>query len=144
MAQHAVDITQEATDLISAFNDADWDRVRSMLTADVVYTETGTGRRVDGVDAYVELCKSWKEAFPNTGGTIRTTLAGDGTVAQEILWEGTHTGPLQTPTGTIEATGNKVSVPATQWITFDGDKVREVHHHIDILTLLQQIGALPG
>jgi steroid delta-isomerase-like uncharacterized protein len=144
MAQTGTDITQTATELTNAFNEADWDRARSMLTPDAVYSETGTGRRVEGFDAYVELLKGWKEALPDARGTIGRSLAGDGTVAQEVLWEGTHTGPMQTPNGILEASGNRISVQGALWITFEGDKVREVHHHLDVLSLLQQIGALPG
>jgi steroid delta-isomerase-like uncharacterized protein len=144
MAQAGTDITQAAADLTHAFNEADWDRFRNRLAPDAVYSETGTGRRVEGADAYLELAKAWKEAFPDGSGTIRRTLAGDGTVAQEVLWEGTHTGPLQTPTGTIDPSGNRISVLGTLWVTFEGDKAREVDHHLDILTLLQQVGALPG
>ena len=144
MAQTATDITRAAIDLTHAFNEADWDQARSMLSADVVYSETGTGRRVEGIDAYTDLLKEWKAALPDVTGTIRTTLADDDTVAQEILWEGTHTGPLQTPAGTLDPTGARVSTHGTLWITFDGGKVREVRHHLDVLSLLQQIGALPG
>ena len=144
MAQTGTDITQAAADLINAFNEADWDRFRNRLAADAVYTETGTGRRADGADAYLELVKGWKEALPDVHGTIRRSLAGDGTVAQDVLWEGTHTGPLQTPTGTIDPSGNRISVLGTLWVSFEGDKARQVDHHLDVLSLLQQIGALPG
>ena len=144
MAHTATDITQAAADLIHAFNEADWYRYRTRFTSDVVYTETGTGRRVDGADAYVELSQGWKEAFPDVSGTIRRAVASDGTVAQDVLWEGTHTGPLQTPTGTIEPTGNRVTIPGTMWYAFDGDKARQIDHHLDVLAILQQVGALPG
>ena len=144
MSRTATDLNQAAADLTRAFNDADWDRFRSGLAPDTVYNETGTGRRVEGADDYVALAKGWKEAMPDVSGTIRKSLAGDGTVAQEVLWEGTHTGPMQTPAGTIEATGNRVSALGTLWVTFEGDKAREVTHHLDVLTVLQQVGALPG
>jgi len=144
VAHTATDMTQAAADLINAFNDADWDRFRNGLASDAVYSETGTGRRVEGADAYLALVKGWKEAMPDVRGTIRKSLTADGTVAQEVLWEGTHTGPMQTPAGTIEATGNHVSALATLWVTFKGDKAREVTHHLDVLTILQQMGALPA
>jgi hypothetical protein len=35
-------------------------------------------------------------------------------------------------------------VPAVAWITFQGDTIQAVHHHLDVLTMLQQLGALPG
>jgi len=144
MAQTATDIAQAAADLTQAFNDADWERGRSLCTPGVVYNETGTGRRIEGVEAYVELLQGWKEAFPDVRGTIRRSLADDDTVAQDILWEGTHTGPMQTPAGTVAPTGNRISVQGTVWVSFEGAKVREVHNHLDVLTLLQQTGALPA
>ena len=60
---------RRATDLIDAFNQADWDRLRGLLAPGVRYSETGTGRRVEGADAYLQLCQGWKEAFPDVAGT---------------------------------------------------------------------------
>ena len=136
------DLTQAAAELIDAFNEADWERFRGVLAPDAVYAETGTGRRVEGADAYVELCQGWKDALPDVRGTIRGALAGDDTVAQELLWEGTHTGPMQTPGGILESSGARISVEASLWARFEGGKAREVHHYLDMLTLLQQIGAV--
>ncbi len=143
MAQAGDDLTQAAAELIDAFNEADWERFRGVLAPDAVYAETGTGRRVEGADAYVELCQGWKDAFPDVRGTIRAAVAGDDTVAQELLWEGTHTGAMPTPGGTLEPSGAQIRVEASLWARFDGGKAREVHHYLDVLTLLQQIGAIP-
>src|SRR5919107_6046747 len=70
-------------------------------------------------------------------------LATEDQVAQEILWEGTHTGPMETPGGTLPPSGAQISVEASLWVRFHGDKAREVHHYLDVLSLLQQIGAIP-
>jgi steroid delta-isomerase-like uncharacterized protein len=144
MATDGTDLTQAAAAFIDAFNRADWEAFRGFTAPDTVYTETGTGRRVEGADAYVELCQGWKAAFPDVAGTIRTAIASGDVVAQEIVWEGTHTGPLQTPDGVIEATGNRISIQASNWIRFAGDRAQETHHYLDVLALLQQIGAMPG
>jgi steroid delta-isomerase-like uncharacterized protein len=143
MSQAGVDLTQASADLIDAFNEADWERFRGVLSPDAVYTETGTGRRVEGADAYVALCQGWKVALPDVRGTIRGAIAAEDLVAQEILWEGTHTGPMETPGGTLPPSGAQISVEASLWVRFHGDKAREVHHYLDVLTLLQQIGAIP-
>jgi steroid delta-isomerase-like uncharacterized protein len=143
MTQAGVDLTQASADLIDAFNEADWERFRGVLSPDAVYTETGTGRRVEGADAYVALCQGWKVALPDVRGTIRGAIAAEDLVAQEILWEGTHTGPMETPGGTLPPSGAQISVEASLWVRFHGDKAREVHHYLDVLTLLQQIGAIP-
>ena len=71
MSHTATDINQAAADLTHAFNDADWDRFRNRLAPELVYNETGTGRRAEGVDAYLALCQGWKEAMPDVSGTIR-------------------------------------------------------------------------
>jgi steroid delta-isomerase-like uncharacterized protein len=143
MTEAGVDLTQASADLIDAFNEADWERFRGVLSPDTVYSETGTGRRVEGAEAYVALCQGWKVALPDVRGTIRGAIATEDQVAQEILWEGTHTGPMETPGGTLPPSGAQISVEASLWLRFDGDKAREVHHYLDVLSLLQQIGAIP-
>jgi steroid delta-isomerase-like uncharacterized protein len=143
MTQAGVDLLHASADLIDAFNEADWERFRGVLSSDTVYTETGTGRRVEGADAYVTLCQGWKVALPDVRGTIRGAIATEDQVAQEILWEGTHTGPMETPGGTLPPSGAQISVEASLWLRFHGDEAREVHHYLDVLSLLQQIGAIP-
>jgi steroid delta-isomerase-like uncharacterized protein len=134
---------RRSTDLIDAFNEADWDKLQEHLAREVLYTETGTGRRVEGADAYLQLCQGWKEAFPDARGTVTNAAAGDGTAVLEIRWDGTHTGPLDTAAGTVPPSGNRIAVDASFWTRDDGDTIQEIHHHLDVLALLQQIGALP-
>jgi predicted ester cyclase len=107
-------------------------------------TDTGTGRRVEGTDAYIELAKGWKAAFPDATGTIDDAVVSGDMVAQEIRWEATHTGPMQTPDGIIEPTDKRISIAASLGCRFDGDHARELHHYLDVLMLLQQIGAMPA
>jgi steroid delta-isomerase-like uncharacterized protein len=134
--------TRVATDAVEAFNSADWSRFRELLAADIVYEETGTQRRVSGRDAYVELCQGWKQAFPDARGTIHRSVASGDTSVQEITWTGTHEGELQTPAGPVPASGAKIEVRATFWATVAAEQVKEARHHLDVLTLLQQVGAL--
>jgi predicted ester cyclase len=121
-----------------------WQRFAEGMTPDVVYEETGTQRRVDGVDAYVQLCQGWRQAFPDVRGAIRTVVASGNTVRQEIIWEGTHTGTLEGPGGPLPPSGRRIHVPASLWITFSGNQGKEVHHHLDVLALLGQPGAIPA
>jgi steroid delta-isomerase-like uncharacterized protein len=132
-----------AGELLAAFNAADWPRFRATLADDVVYEEAGTGRRVEGVEAYLQLCQGWKAAFPDATGAARSVLAEGETVAQELEWTGTHTGPLAGPAGPLPASGKRIRVPATLWATVREGKARSIRHHLDVLALLQQIGAPP-
>src|SRR4029079_10960782 len=144
MSAPATDLGRATADLIDAFNVADWDRMRGPLADDVAYAETGTGRHVDGADAYLDLCHGWREAFPDVVGTITDSAAGEGRPVRQILWQGTHTGPLETPSGPVLPSGNRVMADASFWARFEGDRIHEMHHHLDVLALLQQIGALAG
>jgi steroid delta-isomerase-like uncharacterized protein len=133
---------QQATDLVDAFNETDWDRLEAQLSRDVLYTETGTGRRVEGVAGYLQLCRGWKDAFPDVKGTVTNAVAGDGLAVLEIRWEGTHTGALETPAGPVPPSGNRIAADASFWARCAGDGIEEIHHHLDVLALLQQTGAL--
>ena len=135
---------QVAEALIAAFNAGDWPQFRAPLAANVVYEETGTQRRTQNADEYLQLVEGWKQAFPNVKGTIRNVVSSGNTVVQEITWTGTHTGPLPTPGGTLPASGKSITVQASMWYTFQGDTIQAIRHHLDVLSMLQQLGALPA
>lgn len=139
----ASDVTAVAAELVDAFGAGDWQRLRATLQPDVVYEETGTQRRTEGADEYVRLCQGWKAGFPDARGTVRRTVASGQTVVQEIAWEGTHRGPLAGPGGTIPPSGKPIRTLGTMWYMVADGRVREIHHHLDVLALLQQVGALP-
>jgi len=131
--------SETATRLLEAFNDGDWEVFLAGVTDDVVYVEAGTGRRIAGAKAYLALCQGWRTAIPDVRGTVHRTLEGDGVVAQEVTWVGTHDGPLPTPNGDIPPTGRPINVEATLWVEVRGDAVAEVHHHLDVMALMAQI-----
>jgi len=135
---------QLAEDVITAFNAADWAQLRATIAPNVVYTETGTQRRVENVEDYLQLLQGWKQAIPDARGTVHKAVSQGNTVVLELTWVGTQTGPMQTPNGILPASGKEIRVPAAAWFTFDGEMVQEVHHYLDVLTLLQQLGALSG
>ena len=128
---------------IEAFSAGDWERFKAPLSSDAVYEELATQRKVQGPDQIVEASKGWKEAFPDATGTITKVTEGADTVVLEITWQGTHTGDLVSPMGTIPASQKRVKISAVQVVRFKGDKVAETRHFFDLMTLLDQIGAVP-
>src|SRR5436853_374273 len=64
-------------------------------------------------------------------------------LSREVTWQGTHTGPLVGPKGTVPATG-KQQTTRTSWVlNFDGGKIKESRHYFDMLSFMQQLGILP-
>jgi steroid delta-isomerase-like uncharacterized protein len=129
---------------IDGFSAGDWERQRALSAPDAVYYEPATGRRVEGVEEFIRVGQAWKAAFPDARGTVTNALASGGTAVLEITWEGTQTGDLETPGGTIPATGRRVTLPAVQVVVVSGGKVRETRHYFDLMGMLQQLGAVPG
>ena len=138
------DLTSIAREAVEAFNASDWERSREIVTPDYVYNELGTQRRIEGPDAVIEAMKGWKRAMSDAAGTVTNASASGNTVTLEVTWEATHDGPLEGPMGTIPASGNRQVTPSAWIFTFEGEKIKESRHYFDMMTLLTQIGAIPG
>ncbi len=137
------DLIRIARGILEAFNQDDFERMAAPMTSDGVYNELGTQRKLRGAAEMIEAMKGWKQAMPDAKGTITNEFASGNKVVLEITWEGTHTGPLESPGGTIPPSGKRQVTPASWMLDFEGEKVREIRHYFDVLTLLQQIGAAP-
>ena len=110
MAAIAVTLTSEVLQrYLAAFNRADWATYKSSLTPDSIDNEPG-GMEMQEPHAAVEGVKVFRVAFPDLTGEVMRLMPGDAAAAAEIVWRGTHTGPLGTPTGTIPPTGKPVIV----------------------------------
>jgi steroid delta-isomerase-like uncharacterized protein len=123
-----------------AYNQKDWNAVRTGITPDFIYDEVGTGRKVQGADQTITLFQGWAEAIPDSKATFDNAVASGNTVLLELTWRGTHSGPLQTPKGTFAATGKKIEVRACAVVELVNGKAKEQRHYFDMTTLLQQLG----
>jgi steroid delta-isomerase-like uncharacterized protein len=135
---------QRAWSVNEAFGASDWTAFAAALASDAVYEEPATGRRTEGPEANIALAKEWKTAFPDAHGRLDRAYVSGETVIMEITWEGTQTGPFALPSGTLPPTGKRVRVPVVMITTLKDDKIWRQRHHLDVLTMLTQLGALPG
>lgn len=127
--------------VIAEFNRGNWDQLAALFAPDLTYTETGTGRSVVGAEPYIQLLQGWRQAFPDCTGTIQATVAEDARVVHQVVWEGTQAAALPTPSGEVPNLGRRINVAASLWYTIAGKRVVTIHHYLDMLTLLQQLGA---
>src|SRR6202158_3206152 len=127
---------------ITAYNDKDWSKAKDMLAADAVYDEKGTHRRIQGAGEIIEAWQGWAKAFSDSKATFVSEFASGDTAVLELVWKGVHTGPLQTPTGTIPASNKSIELPACEVFRVEGEKIKSSSHYFDMLTLLTQIGAM--
>ncbi len=130
---------------IEAFNAGNRDRFRATLAETAVEREHATRTTTEGGDAVVDHDFTWKAAFPDANGRITAAFADGDRVTLQIVWTGTHDGDMHGPDGTvIPATGRKVAVPACMVQQVRDGRIITSDHYFDLLTLLAQIGAVPG
>jgi len=138
------DIIKLAQEMIDAHMAHDNDRLGATVTDDFIYHEFGTQRSVRGRQAVLDIWQGWRQAFPDVKGAITTIFVSGNQALAETVWEGTFQGALITPGGTIPGTGKRLEqFPVAFVYTVEGDKFKEVHNYFDLISLLQQIGAMP-
>jgi steroid delta-isomerase-like uncharacterized protein len=127
---------------VLAYGRKDWDAVKASITPDIVYDEVATHRKVQGVDQVIAVWRGWATAFPDSKATIHNALASGNTVVLELTWKGTHTGPLEMPSGPIAPTGKKIEFRACNVveISAESEKAKLQRQYFDMGTMLQQLG----
>ena len=128
--------------MVDAFNAADWDRCKAILTEDSVYDEVGTSRWLAGHDEIVPALQGWREGMPDVTGTFESAVAMGNTVVLEVTWRGTHSGPLPGSSGPIAATGKQQTTRSGWVMDFEGGRVKRSRHYFDMLSFMQQFGVL--
>jgi steroid delta-isomerase-like uncharacterized protein len=125
-----------------------WNALSPLLHAALDLDPTGragllaraTHRRVDGADAFVDLCKGWAAAFPDSRPEFHNAVASGQTVVLELTWTGTHTGPLATPTGDVAPTGKSINLRSIQVVEVRDGKAAGTRQYFDMATMMSQLG----
>ena len=138
------DLTEVAREIVTGYSSANWTALKGLLTPAAIYNELGSQRRIQGPDAIIEALQGWKKTMTDSGGKVTSAFASGDTVAMQITWTGTHDGTFTGPGGTVPPTGKRQTTPAAMIVKFSGNKVSEIHHYFDMITFLQQIGAMPA
>ena len=136
----AIDVAKAS---VIAYNEKNWDAVKEAIAPTIVYDEVGTHRRLQGTDEVLNAWRGWAAAIPDSTASFDSAYASGNTVVLELTWRGKQTGPLQTPTGEIPASGREIEVRAVQVVDVADDKAQSIRQYFDMGTILQQIGAAP-
>ena len=138
------DLAQVAREIVTGYSTSDWTALKNLVTPDMIYNEIGTQRRIQGPEAFIQALQEWKKAMTDSKGEVTKAFGTGNLVALEITWTGTHNGAFTGPAGTVPASGKRQTTPAAMIVMFQGDKVKEIRHYFDMVTFLQQIGAMPS
>ncbi len=93
-----------------------------------------------GPDGVADLVRTWRTAFPDGAMSIDDLIAEGDLVVARIVWRGTHTGDFY---GTPPS-GKKVRCSSIGIDRIREGKIAEGWGELNMLGLLQQVGAMPG
>jgi limonene-1,2-epoxide hydrolase len=91
-----------------------------------------------GPEAIYEFIDTMHASFSDWKHDVSIEAAGD-LVVVEGNWNGTHTGPMQTPQGEMAATGIRAAIPFAGIVRVSGDRIASVHNYFDSAVFMAQL-----
>lgn len=125
-----------------SWNAREFDRAAELMHDDGEIVIVGSGERMQGPDGSRRFSEMWANGFPDGRVEIMSIVAEGDKVVVEFTGRGTHTGTLESATGSIPATGKQVTLELCDvWELRDG-KVRSLRTYFDSGSLLAQLGLM--
>jgi predicted ester cyclase len=135
------EVKDTAAHFVTAFNAHDEKALLALHAADIKFGAPGGFKATNSYDATAYAMR-WLKGFPNGKITVRSEIVSAPWIAQEIIMEGTHTGPLEGPTGTVQPTHVKVVVKGVQLLRIENGKIAEARIYFDMLDQMSQLGLI--
>jgi len=83
-------------------------------------------------------------AFPDGSFSFAGQVLAEDAAAVELVFMGTHTGPLATPNGVIPPTGRRVTLQSASILRFKEGLIASEHAYPDQLEFMTQLGLMPA
>jgi predicted ester cyclase len=135
---------REVLDRLTAAVDAkDAKGVAECYAEDAVAVTPDEGE-LRGRDRIAEYLLQFGSAFPDLEYRYLQKHDAGNVAIDEGYITGTHTGPLNTPSGeTIPPTGKQIEVRSCDVATVEGAVIRQHRFYFDQMEFLEQLGLLP-
>jgi steroid delta-isomerase-like uncharacterized protein len=121
-------------------NTADQKLAEELISADAVFYVPGRPEPMRGPAGYMSIVGMMRGGFSDIQWTRDEMIAEGESVAARFTMRGTHDGVFFG----VPATGKKIEVRAMNFYRFSGGQIVEEFGQPDLLSLLQQIGAVPA
>ena len=134
---------KDTTDrFVAAYNAHDEYALNALHAENIKFNAPGGFKATSAKDA-TKFAMTWLKAFPDGKMTVRSEFISGPWIIQEVKMEGTHSAPLESPTGTVPATHKKVVGYGVQLLRVENGKISEARIYFDQLDQMIQLGLIP-
>jgi steroid delta-isomerase-like uncharacterized protein len=121
-------------------NTASEELASELISPHAVFHVPGRAEPMRGPAGYLTIIRMMRSGFPDIQWTLEEMIAEDERVAARFTMRGTHEGEFFG----VQPTGRKIQVRAMNFYRLSGGQFVEEIGQPDLLSLLQQIGAVAG
>lgn len=138
------DVLKLNKDVLDSWNRHDTEKFLSLCDENVVWRDTGNPEPFKGKKGAGEFFDIWDTAFPDFKISLVNTIANETSVAAEVEFSGTNTGPMKMgDQPEIPATNRKVTAnKGTYFARFKNGRVTEVNSYPDLAGMMVQLGLI--
>ena len=130
-----------AQKIVDTFNDRTFrDTASDFVHQDIAVKDGPTGQEFNGPDGYIQYSESFLTAMPDLKATITDKQVSGNNVLLTVQGQGTFTGELETPEGTVPGNGSTVELEYQLAVEVDNDKIVRFTVDYDAQEFMQQIG----
>ena len=127
--------------VIESWNRHDTKKFLTYCDEKIVWRDTGSPEPMKGKDGAGEFFNMWSTAFPDFRIKVLNKVVSEETIAVEIEFSGTNTGPMRMPDQPeIPATNRKVVNRGCYFGKVKNGKFIEVHTYPDLAGMMVQLG----
>jgi steroid delta-isomerase-like uncharacterized protein len=138
VAYDQTDLTKVLDRNITAINGRDIDGFLANQLPDVVFELPG-GVSLRGHDELRQYMEAMWEAFPDGVLAFGTQVFADGIAATEVVFTGTHTGPMPGPNGPLPPTGKTVTTHSVSILHIKDGLIASERVYGDQLEMMTQL-----
>ena len=132
---------EEHRALVRRFVDEFWSGGDFAAADELMAVDAVVHEPVGGTPADLKaVARAIRVAFPDWHSTVEEMVVEGDRVAERWTGRGTHRGEFQG----IPPTGKRVSVPGVVFYRIAGGKIVEFRGQFDRMSLMQQLGGVPG
>lgn len=129
---------------LKAWNTHDPAAWAAMFADKFIWNDWTTPQPIRDIQGARQYFGGWMTAFPDMKTTVVSRVVGDNSVATEIEFSGTNSGPMMMGGKSMPPTGKKVVGRGTYFVRFAGGKIVEFRSHPDVAGMMMQLGMMPA